>query len=560
MKIAKWYRQNMLFPVLKLSLGFLAIIVGLNWFHFSKEYEQKQVALSDVVSLAELGYLQKNRDLVESSLNLSLTTLGSTQFTMCEEGKVLLSFPQIFDRCEEKLTSLSKLVIVKRAKSNPQVTFQFEFSRQSQWLYLLLSLVLLGGGAILLLFVLRRLRLKFEMSILVPLSGHSSTATEIDEIKDVLKKNKELEELRIKNALLKVASQVAHDIRSPLTGLNMILGSDIELPEEKRILLRAVSQRINDIANQLLIKSKEEFPNEIKQQILGEESTSSELLGPLLEMVVAEKKAEWKDKIHVTFELNREGDFGVSSEITPSELKRVLSNLLNNSLEALPEEKGRILVEIKSYSNKNVISIRDNGVGIPPSVLRNLGEESVSFSKGAGISGNGLGIPHAKKTVESLGGQLKIDSREGLGTEVLIELPRSLPPAWLMPTLRVSTSRLVVILDDDSSIHDVWGMRLSEFKDKGGSIINFQTESDFLDWILQNPDAKEKALFLMDYEILGAKGDGISLINKLGISDRSCLVTSRFEEPEVRARCQSLRLKLLPKSMAIVVPIEVADE
>jgi signal transduction histidine kinase len=51
-----------------------------------------------------------------------------------------------------------------------------------------------------------------------------------------------------------LAQQVSHDIRSPLSALNMMLSSLNELPEAKRLILRSASQRINDIANSLIQK------------------------------------------------------------------------------------------------------------------------------------------------------------------------------------------------------------------------------------------------------------------------------------------------------------------
>jgi signal transduction histidine kinase len=61
------------------------------------------------------------------------------------------------------------------------------------------------------------------------------------------------ESLRV---LSEVASQVAHDIRSPLSALNMVSSELGEVPEEKRLLIRNSIQRINDIANDLLAKGK----------------------------------------------------------------------------------------------------------------------------------------------------------------------------------------------------------------------------------------------------------------------------------------------------------------
>ena len=55
-----------------------------------------------------------------------------------------------------------------------------------------------------------------------------------------------------KKALTTLTAQVAHDIRSPLTALNTCLKNLPQLPEKQRILMENASNRINDIANNLL--------------------------------------------------------------------------------------------------------------------------------------------------------------------------------------------------------------------------------------------------------------------------------------------------------------------
>src|SRR5262249_13643075 len=69
-----------------------------------------------------------------------------------------------------------------------------------------------------------------------------------------LRKSKE-DNIRAK-ATMEIAAQVSHDIRSPLSALNMIMGTLQSLPEEKRLIIRNATQRINDISNQLLQKAK----------------------------------------------------------------------------------------------------------------------------------------------------------------------------------------------------------------------------------------------------------------------------------------------------------------
>ncbi len=69
--------------------------------------------------------------------------------------------------------------------------------------------------------------------------------------------------------------------------------------------------------------------------------------------------------------------------------------------------------------------VSDNGKGIPSHILARLGEHGISYGKKGTESGSGLGIYHAKKTVEEWGGKFEVRSREGIGTAIEIKLPKS---------------------------------------------------------------------------------------------------------------------------------------
>jgi PAS domain S-box-containing protein len=102
---------------------------------------------------------------------------------------------------------------------------------------------------------------------------------------------KEAESLRLKNELQRsklqeqekfrtLAEQVAHDIRSPLASLSMIVEMCKELPESKRITLREVTTGISDIANNLLSRYKK------SEEVMDAESKTPQLL--LLALILSE--------------------------------------------------------------------------------------------------------------------------------------------------------------------------------------------------------------------------------------------------------------------------------
>jgi hypothetical protein len=178
----------------------------------------------------------------------------------------------------------------------------------------------------------------------------------------------------------------------------------------------------------------------------------------------------------------------------------------------------------------------------------------------SGTSGSGLGVYHAKSTVESCGGKCEIQSREGQGTMIQIQLPRASAPDWFVEELRLKPDMSVFSVDDDQSIHGIWSERLEAMKvDKQRiSLLSYTSAKAFVD-ICEGlePQARANALFLVDYEFLNQGVNGLQVIERLGIASQAILVTSRYEEVDIQKKCQGMGVKLIPKALAGYVPIVV---
>ena len=370
-----------------------------------------------------------------------------------------------------------------------------------------------------------------------------------------------------KQAFVSVATQVSHDIRSPLSALNMMLMDLKELPEQKRVIVRSALQRINDISNSLLEKSKGQTVSSPTQSstspvaITSAGATEVVLLSSVVGELLSEKRIQFRDKADVSIEEDLTKAYGYFTTVNATELKRVLSNLINNSIEAFPDGKGRVTVGIRGYKDVVQIIISDNGKGIPASVLAKLGERGVSHGKeSSGTSGSGLGVYHAKSTVEKYGGKFEIQSREGQGTMIQIQLPRAVAPEWFVEELRFKPGMTVFSLDDDQSIHGIWQGRL-EAENANHHKIEFHRYASvrsFMDSYLElNPEVRSQALFLIDYEFLNQSLNGLEIIQKLGIAKQSILVTSHASRLEIQNQCVALGVKLLPKELSSAIPMKV---
>jgi signal transduction histidine kinase len=219
-----------------------------------------------------------------------------------------------------------------------------------------------------------------------------------------LKKNIEqrhFEILKTKSTALLInqAHQLAHDIRSPLVTLEMAMNDANSLPEEQRLLVQTATVRIRDIANDLLNRHKTGVPSQ-------EETPSLYSIEFLLDQIVAEKRAQFRNRPEVEIEASMPGQIQPSlARLSASDFGRVLSNLINNAIEATKE--GTIRVALISNADNSIISIQDSGCGIPSEVLKQLGSHKISHGKTGQESGSGLGVLHAKNCVESWGGNFR---------------------------------------------------------------------------------------------------------------------------------------------------------
>ncbi|MBV9992398.1 MAG: PAS domain-containing sensor histidine kinase [Alphaproteobacteria bacterium] len=105
-------------------------------------------------------------------------------------------------------------------------------------------------------------------------------------------------------------------------------------------------------------------------------------------------------------------------------VKQVLLNLLTNAIKFTPAG-GHIDVVVRVEGGRVALSVRDTGIGIPAHELPRLGRpfEQVCGDPMLAKSGTGLGLALVRALVEKHGGQLRIQSEEGVGTEVSVDFP-----------------------------------------------------------------------------------------------------------------------------------------
>ena len=343
--------------------------------------------------------------------------------------------------------------------------------------------------------------------------------------------------------LNQIATDAAHDIRSPIAVLNTCLEYVPFIPEDDRSLMRIATCRINAIANTLL--------NEFREQSRQKSIVSDVRLVPLvclLHIVLREKKAQFSaEEVTINLDL-KQTDLSYFAMINLEEMKRVLSNLINNSVESLVDNRGAIYIHLNGDERTVTITVEDNGCGIAEQDQERVLQRGVSLKE----NGTGLGLYHAKKTIESWQGIFSLNSVENEGTRITLQLPRQPTPSWFIHEIQLSLSTPIAILDDDVSVHRAWQLKMGAVsKDL---VLSFFTEpQDFLGWAKQKTDF----FLLTDYNLGNSMLNGLDIIEKLALEKKAILSTGQYDQVEIINRCLQLGCYLLPKNLMYYVSVSV---
>jgi nitrogen fixation/metabolism regulation signal transduction histidine kinase len=234
-------------------------------------------------------------------------------------------------------------------------------------------------------------------------------------VRNLKQHQRDLAEMSQKAAWAEMARKVAHEIKNPLTPIQLSAEhllrvyadrrGDFELAlKESAAYIISEVENLRKIAQEFLESSKE---SPLHLELVDIREIIQETLGPYKNML--------SDRIDI-----KEAYAGLPPLCLgdKSKLKMAVRNIIINAIESIPG-RGEIRLSINRSEDELTLEVRDTGQGMPPDVLARIFEASFS-TKAAGA---GLGLPIAKKIVEDHGGSIRIDSRPGRGTQVFVLLP-----------------------------------------------------------------------------------------------------------------------------------------
>lgn len=334
-------------------------------------------------------------------------------------------------------------------------------------------------------------------------------------------KQQEKESAKLK-AYAEISRQVSHDIKSPMLALSHIL-KHVQFDNlEEENLLKSAIQRIQNISGDLVQKIKDEDHVHIYTSLV-------------LKDIIEEKKFEYIErKVKFNTQFGDKNDLFLYGNLT--ELKRAISNIINNGIEASGDYPIIKLV-LSSTVSGLTISITDNGSGIPPELIEKVLEKGFSSGK---QGGSGLGLFHANKVAKSFGGHLEIKSEKKQGTTIALVLPTKVKPKFYIDNLSVKSFSKIFIFDDDNSIFNLWESHLAERRPAH--------HVDYHNYYSTPVDPE--ALYIVDYYLSGVSYTGMEIAKYLKSKNLNVVLsTSTYDLALVQNFCIEQNIPLLPKQV-----------
>ena len=218
-------------------------------------------------------------------------------------------------------------------------------------------------------------------------------------------------------------SNISHDLKTPVTAIKGyaegIMDGVADTPEKMDKYIRTIYNKANEmdrLINELTLYSKIDT-NRIPYNF------NTIPVNAYFDDCAEELSLELESR-NVEFGYFNYVDTGVKIIADAEQLKRVINNIVNNSLKYMDKEKGKINLRVKDVGDFVQIELEDNGKGIAVKDLTNIFERfyRTDASRNSSKGGSGIGLSIVKKIIEEHGGKIWATSREGIGTTMYFVL------------------------------------------------------------------------------------------------------------------------------------------
>lgn len=235
-------------------------------------------------------------------------------------------------------------------------------------------------------------------------------------VRNLKQHQRDLAEMSQKAAWAEMARKVAHEIKNPLTPIQLSAEHLLRVYADGRgdfgrALKESTDYIISEVEN--LRKIAQEFLESSRETVPRREAVD-------VRDVVRETLAPYKIMLAGRVEIRESyGDSPLLCSADGSQLKMAVRNIVINAIEAMPG-RGELSLSLEGSGEQLSLDVRDSGLGMDEATRERIFEPSFSTKAG----GAGLGLPIARKIIEDHGGSIRVSSELGKGTRVEIILPR----------------------------------------------------------------------------------------------------------------------------------------
>ncbi len=219
-----------------------------------------------------------------------------------------------------------------------------------------------------------------------------------------------------------LVASISHDLRTPLTTIKAYVEGLIDgvanSPAKRTRYLQVIKKNTDELNNMI----EELFM--FSKISLGEKAIPLEEINlkEMLEFFVSEHNYAWK-KAGATVTLKAQQNIIIMGSYLL--LERILLNIISNSIKYKPEYEIDCYIKLVGEDKIAILSIADNGSGVPEKELERLVEPFYRTDKARSRTedGTGLGLSIAVRAVEMMKGAMRIENVKPHGLVVIIELP-----------------------------------------------------------------------------------------------------------------------------------------
>lgn len=207
-----------------------------------------------------------------------------------------------------------------------------------------------------------------------------------------------------------ITAKLVHEIRNPLAAIgaaSVLIIENNRIPKDVKqsaTLIKEEVTKLDLIVNDLLRLARHSELNKKNTDL-------SLLITKCIDLI----KFDPSFTNNITLEFKN--GCPVYSKVDPEAFQRVIINLLRNAIEATPSGK-KIQILLDKKENNTLISVKDEGAGISKNMHKRIFEPFYSTKP----NGTGLGLTISKQIIEQHGGKIKIKSKQGEGTNIILEL------------------------------------------------------------------------------------------------------------------------------------------